>query len=291
MHAQTGENAQSIQVRFENMTWKCMLYKLIVSGEQGNIVKLVGTHKKDGAIATLVVQLASSLEGGDLVIYRGEEVKSRHDFGKTDATAASLPYAEYTVEKVTKGYRLALVYSLCLPAVMRHHEKIHDVPLSEDLANAISSMDSEDDSFALVLSHEYIDTRIESVGIGALKGIDSVRFHALEEANTLVPAARKLKFFLVRLTHQADFAEGRLGHWEAERKESSSCGERLGSVNKSTMSFNFLNPAQETLGQLWAPHAVSREEDMKAIKCQRYVSSMPHMRSLRGPPLSMKKTR
>ncbi|KAG6964317.1 hypothetical protein JG687_00006033, partial [Phytophthora cactorum] len=124
----------------------------------------------DGAIATLVVQLASSLEGGDLVIYRGEEVKSRHDFGKTDATAAFLPHyaahypnAEYTVEKVTKGYRLALVYSLCLPAVMRHHEKIHDVPLSEDLANAISSMDSEDDSFALVLSHEYIDTRIESV--------------------------------------------------------------------------------------------------------------------------------
>ncbi|KAG2774980.1 hypothetical protein Pcac1_g14413 [Phytophthora cactorum] len=135
---------------------------------------------------------------------------------------AHYPNAEYTVEKVTKGYRLALVYSLCLPAVMRHHEKIHDVPLSEDLANAISSMDSEDDSFALVLSHEYIDTRIESVGIGALKGIDSVRFHALEEANTLVPAARKLKFFLVRLTHQADFAEGRLGHWEAERKESSS---------------------------------------------------------------------
>ncbi|KAG6975101.1 hypothetical protein JG688_00002730 [Phytophthora aleatoria] len=44
-------------------------------------------------------------------------------------------------------------------------------------------MDSEDDSFALLLSHEYTIKYIQCLGIGALKGIDSVRFHALEEAN------------------------------------------------------------------------------------------------------------
>ncbi|KAG2774981.1 hypothetical protein PC129_g1585 [Phytophthora cactorum] len=42
------------------------------------------------------------------------------------------------------------------------------------------------------------------------------------------------------------------------------------------MSFNFLNPAQETLGQLWAPHAVSREEGYEGYKmptlCVKYAA-------------------
>lgn len=33
-------------------------------------------------IATLVVQLPSLHEGGDLVVYRGGDVRYRHDFGK-----------------------------------------------------------------------------------------------------------------------------------------------------------------------------------------------------------------
>ncbi|KAG6955036.1 hypothetical protein JG688_00012067 [Phytophthora aleatoria] len=69
-------------------------------------------------IATLVVQPPSLHEGGDLVVYRDGEEKHRHDFGKAAGTATYLTHyavhyadAEHAVEKVTKGYRLALVYS------------------------------------------------------------------------------------------------------------------------------------------------------------------------------------
>ncbi|EGZ25586.1 hypothetical protein PHYSODRAFT_257845 [Phytophthora sojae] len=245
------------QVRFENMTWQggmeklcqliadrlgyrdiplqCVLYKLLVYGEGGHFVKHQDTEKEDGMIVTLVVQLPSSHEGGDLVVYRGGEVRHRHDFGKADGTAAFLPHyavhyadAEHALEKVTKGFRLALVYSICLPPTMRHLEKAHDAPLSEDLAGHISNMDEEaDEPFALLLSHEYTAKNIQGLGTGALKGIDSARFHALEEANALVPAAKQLEFFIVRLAHKIEYDPGR---W------------------------------QETLSQLWIPHGAEKEE-------------------------------
>ncbi|EEY53494.1 uncharacterized protein PITG_07152 [Phytophthora infestans T30-4] len=225
------ENVQSAQLSFDNMMWQdgiaaltatiadrlgypditleSKLYKLQISGEQGHFVKNLSTEREDDAIATLVIQLPSAVEGGDLVIRRGGEMRKRHDFGKSEGTAAFLPHyaihypdAEHTVEMLTKGYRLALLYSLHLPVTMRHREKSHDVPLSEDLASAIISMDLEDDFFALLLSHESTSNNIKRLGVKALTGIDNVRVHALEEANTFVPADRKLKIFLVRLTHQ-----------------------------------------------------------------------------------------
>ncbi|ETN18788.1 hypothetical protein PPTG_04273 [Phytophthora nicotianae INRA-310] len=292
----TEKNVRPTQARFENMAWQsgieklthsiadrlgyqCItlqskLYKLLVSGEQGHFVKNLGIKKEDDTIVTLVIQLPSSYEGGDLVIWRGGEGKFRHDSGKIDGTATFLPHytvhypdAEHTVEKITKGYRFALVYSLCLPETMRHRKKTYDVPLSEDLASAISMMDPEDDSFALLLSHEYISKNIEKMDIEALKGIDSVQVHALEEANTLVPAAKKLKLFLVRLAHQIYVKQ-------VPRADNKHCeamcwydinGACLGQVGQSTMVLNFLNPALETIRQIWARHEVNRTEKYGAI--------------------------
>ncbi|KAF4031489.1 putative Fe2OG dioxygenase domain-containing protein [Phytophthora infestans] len=287
------ENVQSAQLSFDNMMWQdgiaaltatiadrlgypditleSKLYKLQISGEQGHFVRNLSTEREDDAIATLVIQLPSAVEGGDLVIRRGGEMKKRHDFGKSEGTAAFLPHyaihypdAEHTVEMLTKGYRLALLYSLHLPVTMRHREKSHDVPLSEDLASAIISMDLEDDFFALLLSHENTSNNMKRLGIKALTGIDNVIVHALEEANTFVPADRKLKFFLVRLTHQLchkaeDIFDRQGTHSESMRWYDTS-GECLGNVSKSTLPLNFLNPTRETLGHLWGRYAVSIED-------------------------------
>ncbi|KAK1945972.1 hypothetical protein P3T76_003020 [Phytophthora citrophthora] len=96
----------------------CILYKLLVYEEGGHFVKHQDTKKEEGMIATLVIQSPSLHEGGDLVVYGGGEIKHRHDFGKADGTATYLPHyavhyadAEHALETVTKGYRLALVYS------------------------------------------------------------------------------------------------------------------------------------------------------------------------------------
>ncbi|GMF51650.1 unnamed protein product [Phytophthora fragariaefolia] len=171
-------------------------------------------------IATLVVQLPSTHEGGDLVVYRGGHVEHRHDFGKSDDTA---PYfchyavhyadAEHSLEKVTKGYRLTLVYSIFLPASMRHLKRDPSRTLGDDLADAIRTMRREDDSFALLLSHEYTKKSITDLGTSALKGVDRARFRALEEGNAAVAPDKKLRFFIAKLSVKENHSLGDIG-WD-----------------------------------------------------------------------------
>ncbi|KAF4319168.1 hypothetical protein JM18_004667 [Phytophthora kernoviae] len=166
---------------YEGIPLQCVLYKLLVYGEGGHFTKHKDTEKEDGMIATLVLQPPSLHKGGDLVVYRDTTTEYRHDFGKKDSTAAYLPHyavhyadAEHALENVTKGYRLALVYSICLPRTVRQLRRNHCQSLSEGLASAVSSMGAGDDSFALLLSHQYTEKSIEELGSGALKGIDLI---------------------------------------------------------------------------------------------------------------------
>ncbi|KAE9032025.1 hypothetical protein PR002_g9397 [Phytophthora rubi] len=55
---------------YKDIPLHCVLYKLLVYGEGGHFLKHQDTEKKDGMIATLVVQPPSLHEGGDLVVYR-----------------------------------------------------------------------------------------------------------------------------------------------------------------------------------------------------------------------------
>ncbi|ETI35840.1 hypothetical protein F443_17888 [Phytophthora nicotianae P1569] len=248
---------------------QCVLYKLLVYEEGGHFAKHQDTEKEDGMVATLVVQLPSLHEGGDLVIYSNGEVKHRHDFGKADGTAAFMPHyavhyadAEHSLEKVTKGFRLALVYSICLPKDKSDLKRVSDKPLSDGLVDAIRMVSDRGESFALLLSHEYTKKSIADFGCEALKGVDRVRFGALEEANTLVATDKKLNFYIAELSLFVEYSEhdDEAGWFECEREQSITWYNYLpdindiGQVQKTEAVFNFLNPAGETLTQLWMPH-------------------------------------
>ncbi|EGZ25970.1 hypothetical protein PHYSODRAFT_487458 [Phytophthora sojae] len=201
---------------YKGVPMQCLLYKLLVYGEGGHFVKHQDTEKEDGMVATLV--------------------KYRHDFGKSDGTAAYLPHyavhfadAEHSLEQVTSGYRLVLVYSVCLPPTMRHLMRSHDQTLSEELAGVVNAMGQDDESFALLLSHEYTEKSIGELGSRALKGVDRARFQALEEANAVVSPAKRLQFFIAQL-------------------ELDSIAHSI----RSKLELNFLNPGQETFSGLWA---------------------------------------
>ncbi|KAL3667271.1 hypothetical protein V7S43_007503 [Phytophthora oleae] len=227
-------------------------------------------------IATLVVQPPSAHEGGDLVVFRGGKERYRYDFGKEDDRAAFLTHfavhyadAEHALEKVTKGFRLALVYSLCLPPTMRHLERDPSLPTCDDLADAISEMASEKESLALLLSHEYTKKSIEKLATSALKGVDSARFRALEEVNALVPADTKLRFFIAELSLKIVCCPGGAfeGGWkEEERSEKidwyASTSEYLGRCKeeKFNSKLNFLNPGQKTFAEIWEQLGNSTEE-------------------------------
>ncbi|KAG7395326.1 hypothetical protein PHYBOEH_003947 [Phytophthora boehmeriae] len=276
---------------YEGVPLQCMLYKVLVYAEGGHFTKHKDTEKEDGMIATLVIQPPSLHEGGDLVVYRDRTTAYRHDFGKKDGTAAYLPHfavhyadAEHALEKVTKGYRLALVYSICLPRTMRHLCRDHYQPLSDDLASAIRTMQDGDDSFALLLSHQYTEKSIGELGTRALKGVDRARFHALEEANNAVTTDKKLCFYIAQLHHTLkfyyDYDKTEDDGWEEYRDEASivfrsTSGEYIGSspVSKSPQ-LNFLNPGQETHGHLWRPYGSSTYEgehgNEASEKCTKY---------------------
>ncbi|KAF1782535.1 hypothetical protein GQ600_12109 [Phytophthora cactorum] len=216
---------------YKDIPLQCVLYKLL-----------------DGMIATLVVQPPSLHEGGDLVVYRDGEEKHRHDFGKAAGTATYLTHyalhyadAEHAVEKVTKGYRLALVYSVCLPPTKLHLERNPNKPMSEALAEAIKTMKPGDDMFALLLSHEYTKQSIGNL------------------ASTFVSADKKLQFYIVQLFHEVYFyaSFGDIGDWEEERdrraEKTTWYGTDGGSIGSGAgkIKFNFLNPVGETLSQMW----------------------------------------
>ncbi|CAI5741741.1 unnamed protein product [Peronospora destructor] len=185
---------------YKGVPLQCKLYKMLVYGEDGHFFSHRDTEKEDGMIATLVVlQPPSTHEGGVLKVYRYGEVEHRHDFGKADGTAAYFPHfavhyadAKHDLDKVTKGFRLAMVYSICLPATMQHLRKGPTWTVPDDLNVAISQMENE--SFALFLSHNYTKKSIGDLGCAALKGVDRARFQALEVANSRVPDDKKLRF-------------------------------------------------------------------------------------------------
>ncbi|EGZ25994.1 hypothetical protein PHYSODRAFT_326946 [Phytophthora sojae] len=181
---------QPYQLQFKNPLWQIgmdklthtiaeqlgyksvSMYKMLVYGKG---------HRKGGRwITTLVIQLP---------------MKHRHDFGKKDGTAAYLPHyavhyadAEHALEKVTKRFRLA----------MRHLERDRDKLMSERLANAIRTMGPDEESFALLLAHEYTEKSVGKLGSGDLKGIDCARVMALQDANAAVPADKELLFYIAQ---------------------------------------------------------------------------------------------
>ncbi|CAI5727711.1 unnamed protein product [Peronospora destructor] len=118
------------RLEYKGVPLQCKLYKVLVYGKGGHFFMHRDTEKEDGMIATLVVQPPSTHEGGVLEVRRNGATEHRHDFGKADGTAAYLPHfavhyadAEHALDKVTKGFRLAMVYSICLPATMEHLRK------------------------------------------------------------------------------------------------------------------------------------------------------------------------
>ncbi|KAK1932467.1 hypothetical protein P3T76_012051 [Phytophthora citrophthora] len=249
---------------YKGVKLQCLLYKLLVYEEGGHFTKHQDTEKEDGMIGTLVVQPPSSHGGGDLVVYRNGEVSCRHDFGKSEGTAGYFNHyavhyadAEHALEKITKGYRLALVYSVCLPTGMQDIKRNLDSVVT-DLARVIQGMDTEE-SFALLLSHQYTEKSIEEMGCGALKGVDNARFRALDEANALAPSDHKLRFFIAKLSQDVDnlLDEDGWANWFGDQAIHwySASGDTLGrfpiGYSFSETELNFLNPGHETFLELW----------------------------------------
>ncbi|EGZ26004.1 hypothetical protein PHYSODRAFT_326951 [Phytophthora sojae] len=142
-----------------------------------------------------------------------------------------------------------------------------------ELAEAIETMASGDDNFALLLDHEYTQNCIRWFGSGALKGVDRARGLALGKANSSVSAEKKLQFYLVELHYQTAFY-GNGGDKSRQEKAIwySAYGSWVGPGDKVELKLNFLNPCHETHAQRWRkPYGSSDERVYTGNERRRYA--------------------
>ncbi|MCY4634908.1 MAG: 2OG-Fe(II) oxygenase [Acidobacteria bacterium] len=95
------------------------LYKLLIYEPGGFFVSHRDTEKADGMIATLSISLPVAGTGGEIVVrHRGRERAIDMTAAEPSELAFAAFYAdcEHEVRPVTEGYRLSLVFSLCLRA-------------------------------------------------------------------------------------------------------------------------------------------------------------------------------
>ncbi|RLN94033.1 hypothetical protein BBJ28_00023627, partial [Nothophytophthora sp. Chile5] len=259
---------------FKGVHLQATLRKLVIYEKGDRVLKHRDSVEEDGFVATLVVQLPSWYDGGDMVVFNGGG-SGRYDFGKTDESAAFAsqyavytPGLEYEHEEVTSGYRLVLVYSIRLPPELQQMGANRgDELLSAELSNAMAMMREADETFTLLLSNGYDDDTICRFGSAALKDVDRARLEALQGANALLFPDKKLKFYIGHLLHEARFHKGEASYdWSPQWEDTyeheyltwhAIDGHELQHEydGEWVKTHNFLNPDKETMRSIWKDHA------------------------------------
>ena len=149
--------------------------------------------------AKLIIQLPSIYTGGELSVYEGRGTKSGFNLGLKSARAAySIHYAafysdlEWEMSEILSGFRLVLVYDLY--GTRSNKDYLSQLDLSEKLAGCLGALSAP---VALALENKYSDELIKANNVGALKGVDNVRFGMLRSANDLIKDGRNLEFYVM----------------------------------------------------------------------------------------------
>ncbi|KAE9223040.1 hypothetical protein PF004_g12637 [Phytophthora fragariae] len=275
---------------YKGVVMTVVLSKLMVVEQGGGLKLEQDPDENDRCIAKLVVQLPSKCTGGDLVVHQeGTKNQFRYTLGENKGMAAFKPhYVLYTagafraVEEVTSGFSLIVVYSMCLPPelpfvrgsngsdMLRLELAECITRLNDDLGMMEGEVENErfesvlnenaDDTnsrIALVLSRDFQLQDFKTDSLDGQPNVDRDRIDYLGAANAIVPPEKQLKLYVARLQYAIP---GSYGRWDQKKAVESATwytlrGEKLGDsvstpVNWTT-ALNFLNPGNETLGQIW----------------------------------------
>ena len=163
------------------------LYKLLIYEPGGFFVSHRDTEKADGMIATLSIALPVAGTGGEIVVrHRGRERTIDMTAAEPSELAFAAFYAdcEHEVRPVTEGYRLSLVFNLCLrPGDTDTPRTAPDYDQQVDrLARRLAAWRRGSDGvekLAWVLEHEYSEA---GLSFDALKNRDAALARILAAA-------------------------------------------------------------------------------------------------------------
>jgi hypothetical protein len=172
------------ELGLERQRLESHLYELLLYEPGSFFLPHRDGEKLDRMVATLVVVLPSSFEGGELVV-RHEGQERTIDFRDEDNPfqihfAAFYADCEHEVRPLRKGYRLCLVYNLTLTKSKKTISAPRTSEAVEEIAQSLRKW-AEDDGprkLAVTLEHQYTQ---EGLTWDALKGVDRARARALLE--------------------------------------------------------------------------------------------------------------
>ena len=166
------------------------LYKLLIYEPGGFFSAHRDTEKEDGMIATLVISLPVAGSGGELIVRHGEReavIDMRADEPSELAFAAFYADCAHETRPVLDGYRLSLVFNLCLRA--GDSETPTQAPDYTEQVDGIthrliqwSNDDGAADKLVWLLEHEYSEA---GLSFDALKNGD------VALAQVLAPATER----------------------------------------------------------------------------------------------------
>lgn len=196
-----GLDAMSLQI-------EAHLYKLLLYKKGGHFKKHRDTEKEEGMFGSLIVQLESEHDGGELIVEHNGIVREycfSKDSAEKPAFVAFFADCEHTLKAVTSGLRLVLAFNL----VMKSTTGIHTI-FKEDLPSAVKACEllsdciqdlntweeDEDGPEKLVwkLEHQYTETNLT---FSRLKGNDRAAVQALRSIRDRETGMELLDMYLV----------------------------------------------------------------------------------------------
>ena len=202
------------------------LYDLLLYEPGGFFLPHRDGEKLDRMVATLVVVLPSSHEGGEIVV-RHDGQERTIDFRDDENSPFRIHFAafyadcEHEIRPLRKGYRLCLVYNLTLaksesktktpltaPRDSEHIEAI--VPLLREWAAADSA-----EKLVITLAHRYTQ---DGLAWDALKGVDRAKARVLDEAARRSGCLAYLGLLTFWESGSAEYSGGRRSSYGSGRR-------------------------------------------------------------------------
>ena len=139
------------------------LYKMLIYETGGFFKPHRDTEKADGMIATLTISLPVAGTGGELLVrHKDREITIQMNVDDPSELAYAAFYADcqHEIKKVSSGYRIALVYNLCIqPDDTETPQEAPDYTteidaIAEELVNWCNN-DKSSNKLIWILEHEY----------------------------------------------------------------------------------------------------------------------------------------
>lgn len=208
------------------------LYKLLVYEKGGFFVPHRDSEKQDRMVASLIVVLPNSYDGGNLIVRHGSK-KQRLKFdeaaaGKSACYAAFYADCEHEVERVTHGVRIALAYNLALKPEHRKSSATtspaaHVDVLTESIKSWVARRPGEPLIFAL--EHHYTQ---RGLSLDLFKGGDrklaDLVVAAADKADCLVHLAQ-VERHLQQWADDGSFGRGDLHRYDRTPRSAIQIGE------------------------------------------------------------------